>query len=147
MKCWNCHHLNNASDAECFMCGAVLYSGTPKAHGSLYVFVALCVFLPVFSAAGGILHVLPHFGVNASQLRAGGAPGIIPWILGTAGISACLYVTRTPFPLKVQLLLSALVVLVCWGAYIGFSVGLAKELTAPRHAVGAVPSAAVTLRA
>ncbi len=148
MKCWNCHHLNNASDAECFMCGAVLYNGTPKVHGSLYAFLALCVFLPVFAVAGGTNKVLPLFGVtpptvSASQgvkVRvdpvpvyrgrvASNGPIFIPVVLGMLGVGACLSITRMPFGLKTQSILSGLVVLTCWTAYLLAAVELAKDTT------------------
>lgn len=146
MKCKACHHLNNPSDDECLMCGTLLYHGTPPVPAVLYVFLAMCIFLPVFSATGGILKILPHFGVNTSQLRAGGAPGVIPWILGTLGVSAVLYLTRTPFATPTKVGLSIAVVVVIWGVYIFTSIGLAKELTAPRRAMGPTP-AVITLRA
>lgn len=128
MKCKACHHLNNPSDAECLMCGTLLYRGTPPVPAILYVFIAMCIFLPVFSATGGILKVLPQFGVNVSHLRAGGAPGFIPWLLGTFGVSACLYLTRTPFTTATKVTLSIATVALIWTVYIAFSVGLAKEI-------------------
>lgn len=143
MKCKACHHLNNPSDAECLMCGTLLYRGTPPVPAVLYVFVALCIFLPVFSATGGILKLLPHFGVNTTHLRAGGLPGFIPWALGTFGVTACLYVTRTPFNTATKVALSAATVALIWGVYVAFSVGLAKEIlaTSPAGRRAAVPAA------
>lgn len=157
MKCWNCHHLNSATDADCFMCGAALHTGTPKVHGSLYAFLALCVFLPVFALAGGTNKVLPLFGVapvvetgepgvkvRVKGMRVyrgklpGNGPVIIPVVLGLLGVGACLYVTRTPFALTTQLILSAVVVLVCWAVYLVAAVALASEQNAAHHAAGGV---------
>lgn len=147
MKCKACHHLNIASEAECFMCGAKLYRGAPKAHGIVFVFLALCIFIPIFSATGGILKVLPYFGVSTSGLKAGG-PGLVPIILGVLGVSACLTISRTQLPSQTQGLYCALVAGCCWLAYLVFVVGFAKELQAPprRAELNPPPSTIVQAR-
>ena len=133
MKCKACHHLNCASEAECFLCGAKLYRGAPPAHGVVFVFLALCIFIPVFSATGGVLKVLPHFGINTSGMRAGGGPGLVPVVLGFLGISACLTISRTQLPMATQSLYCGLVTGCCWLAYLVFVVGFVKEIQSPRR--------------
>lgn len=140
MKCKACHHLNCSSDAECFLCGAPLYRGAPKVHGILFLFIGLCVFIPVFSATGGIIRVLPWFGINTTGMRAGGGPGVVPMVIGFLGVNVCLLITRFQISVKEQVLYSALVTLVAWGAYLFSVVALAKEISgSPRRRVEAPP--------
>jgi hypothetical protein len=141
MKCKACHHLNCSSDAECFMCNAPLYRGAPKVHGALFVFLALCVFIPVFSATGGVIRVLPWFGVNTAGMRAGGGPGVVPLVIGFLGVNLCLLITRFQISFKEQLVYSALVTALAWGAYLFSIVALAKEISgSPRRRVEAPPA-------
>lgn len=134
MKCKACHHLNIDSEDECFLCGAKLYRGAPPVHGIVFVFLAACLFVPVFSAMGGSLAILPLFGFNTAGLRAGG-PGIVPIVLGVLGVSACLTISRTQLPAKTQSLYCGIVAGCCWLAYLIFVVGFAKELQTPRRRV------------
>lgn len=140
MKCKACHHLNISSEAECFMCGAKLYRGAPKAHGIVFVFLALCIFIPVFSATGAVIKVLPIFGINTTGLRAGGGPGIVPLVLGFLGIGACLAISRTQLSSTQQAMYCGLATALLWLAYLVFVVGFAKELQAPRRRMAVVPS-------
>jgi hypothetical protein len=113
------------------MCGARLHRGAPPAHGMIFVFIALCIFIPVLSATGGMLRILPVFGVNTSGLRPSGGPGLVPLVLGFLGISVCLAISRTRLPSPTQMLYCGIVTGLCWIAFVVFMTGFAKELQAP----------------
>lgn len=140
MKCKACHHLNIASEAECFMCGARLHRGAPPAHGGIFVFIALCIFIPVLSATGGILKVLPILGVNTVGLKPSGGPGLVPMVLDFLGISACLAISRTRLPTNQQMVYCGLATGLCWLAFVVFVAGFARELQAPPKRFVAAPS-------
>lgn len=132
MKCKACHHLNIASEAECFMCGARLYRGAPPAHAGIFVFVALCIFIPVLSATGGMIKLLPLFGVNTTGLRPSGGPGLVPIVIAFLGISACLTISRTQLPRNTQMLYCGIATGLSWLAFVIYVTGFAKEMQAPR---------------
>ena len=140
MKCKTCHHLNVASEAECFMCGARLHRGAPPAHGMVFGFIALCIFIPVLSATGGMLKILPLFGIDTTGLRSSGGPGLVPMVLGFLGISVCLTISRTQLPRTTQMLYCGIVTGLCWIAFVIFVAGFAKESQAPRKRYVAAPS-------
>jgi hypothetical protein len=114
------------------MCGARLYRGAPKAHGMLFVFIGLCIFIPVFSATGGMIRVLPHLGINTSGMRPTGGPGLVPMVIGFLGISVCLTISRTRLPAATQMVYCGVVTGLCWIAFIVFVTGFAKEMQSPR---------------
>lgn len=128
MKCKACHHLNVASEAQCFMCGEKLYRGAPKAHGVVFVFVALCIFIPVFSTSGAATQLLPIAGIPTKALRSGGGPGIVPLIIGCLGVSVCLAVSRTHLTSQVQSIACGVITAFCWLVFLIYFFSYAKEM-------------------
>jgi hypothetical protein len=98
----------------------------------IFVFVALCIFIPVFSATGGILKVLPYIGMDTSGLRPSGGPGLVPMVLGFLGISVCLAISRTMLPATTQMIYCGVVTGLCWVAFIVFVAGFTKEVQSTR---------------
>ena len=113
------------------MCGARMYRGAPKAHSLLIVFLALNVFLWVFSMSGAAGELLRTFGQNTKGVRIAG--GTIPIILAVLGVNLCLIVSRTQLSKKQQTLYCTLITSFCWGVYFLYIFSLAAEQTSPRR--------------
>lgn len=132
MKCHACHHLNADSEAECFMCGARLYRGAPPAHGAIFVFVALCILIPVINISGAATGIISL--ISPSQtVKISGTSAFIAYIFGFLGLSVCLTVSRTQLPKNTQLLTCGIVTGFCWFVYLLTLASLAKETQKPKR--------------
>jgi hypothetical protein len=139
MKCTECHHLNISSEAECFMCGASLEIGLPPVHPILYVLMAGCIFLVIFSAIGGASSIQPNTdtgfttraprgglsnprtakaSLGAMAFRASGLQihpvAILLGVLGTYGM---LRITQMDIPSSRQIGLGLGLLTAVWGLY------------------------------